>query len=392
MLETQKTASIEPPAAPHLDPQDYSLSNPDDILTPSLVVYPDWIQANIDRAIAWAGGEPNRLRPHAKTHKTAEVTRLQAERGITKHKCATLVEADLLARNGARDILLAYPMVGPNIGRFKDLVARYSGRVQFQVLVDHAGAAENLSAILSRESLQVSVLVDLDAGMGRTGVPLGRPAGALAERIARLPGLRLGGLHLYDGDVDSPSPAQRLERVTAEYAALREQASAIESAGLPVERLVVAGTGTFAAWLHVAREEPRLEASPGTFVYSDWNYHTRFADLGMVPAAVLFTRVISRPRAGRFTCDLGHKAVAADPLKEDRVHFLDLPGATFVRQNEEHLVMDTPLADALSPGDLLLALPYHICPTCALHRDVYVAQHGRVTGQWQVAARDRSWS
>jgi D-serine deaminase-like pyridoxal phosphate-dependent protein len=155
--------------------------------------------------------------------------------------------------------------------------------------------------------------------------------------------------------------------------------------------MVVAGTGTFAAWLEVAKDDERMEVSPGTFVFSDWNYHERFPDLGMTPAAVLFTRVVSRPRGGRLTCDLGHKAVAADPSKEERVHFIDIASWNFVRQNEEHLVIESPEADRFMPGDLLMALPYHICPTCALHRDMYVARHGKITGQWRVAGRDRVW-
>jgi D-serine deaminase-like pyridoxal phosphate-dependent protein len=377
--------------APPIDPRRYAVENADQVLTPSLVVYPDIVHANIDRALAWAEGNPARLRPHAKTHKTAEIIEMELDRGITKHKCATLYEADLLAKTGAPDILIGYPMVGPNIGRLIELQHRYAGRSTFRVLVDHAVAVDALAHSLEKAKQSVAVLIDLDAGMGRTGIAPGEEATKLARQIAANSSLLLDGLHLYDGDVDHPSADNRRERVEQEWKLLVDQTDRLEKLGLPVNRMVVAGTGTFAAWLEVAKKDARLEASPGTFVFSDWNYHERFADLGMTPAAVLFTRVVSRPRGGRLTCDLGHKAVAADPMKEERVHFLDIASWTFVRQNEEHLVIESPEADRFMPGDLLMALPYHICPTCALHRDMYVARHGKVTGQWRVAGRDRVW-
>jgi D-serine deaminase-like pyridoxal phosphate-dependent protein len=375
-----------------IDPAWYALVDTKDLLTPSVVVYPELVQANIARAIAWAGGEPSRLRPHAKTHKTVEVTRMQLDLGIRKQKCATLFEADMLARAGVPDILIGYPMVGPNIGRLAELIARYGDRSRFSVLVDHPQLAESLGTFLREKKLSVGVLIDVDGGMGRTGISPGRPLADLARQVMGCSALRFDGLHLYDGDVDSPSPGERLERVERAYEGLEREAGELSRVGVAVAKMVVAGTGTFAAWLQVAKEEPRLEASPGTFVFSDWNYHQRFADLEMIPAAVLFTRVVSRPRENRLTCDLGHKAVAADPAPEKRVHFLDLADWMFVRQNEEHLVVDSPNADRYAPGDVLMALPYHICPTCALHRSMYVARGGRVMGQWQVAGRDREWS
>jgi D-serine deaminase-like pyridoxal phosphate-dependent protein len=159
--------------------------------------------------------------------------------------------------------------------------------------------------------------------------------------------------------------------------------------GSPVSRIVVAGTGTSYLWLRASGFDPRVEASPGTFVFSDWNYHHRFAEMGMKPAAVLLTRVISKPKRGRFTCDLGCKAVASDPLLENRVHFLDIMETKIVRQSEEHLVVESPMADELPIGRMLYALPYHICPSIPLHRELLVVEHARVCGAWQVAARDR---
>ena len=114
-----------------------------------------------------------------------------------------------------------------------------------------------------------------------------------------------------------------------------------------------------------------MECSPGTIVFHDQGYATRFPDLPFTPTALLLTRVVSRPRPGRICLDLGHKAVAADPAGP-RVHRIDVPEATIVGHSEEHLVVDTPAADRYPVGTCVLAIPTHICPTSALHRCTYV--------------------
>jgi D-serine deaminase-like pyridoxal phosphate-dependent protein len=107
------------------------------------------------------------------------------------------------------------------------------------------------------------------------------------------------------------------------------------------------------------------------------------------PAVAMLTRVISRPTHDRLTCDLGNKAVASDPPKGQRVMFPDLPDAEQVLHNEEHLVLQTSHANEYQPGDELYAIPKHVCPTSALHKQAYVVEGGRVVDMWDVTARDR---
>jgi D-serine deaminase-like pyridoxal phosphate-dependent protein len=122
----------------------------------------------------------------------------------------------------------------------------------------------------------------------------------------------------------------------------------------------------------------------------DHGYGTRFTDIeGFQPAALLLTRVISRPTANRITLDLGYKAVASDPPAGKRCVLLNVPDYEPVLQNEEHLVVETPAAGHFQPGDDVYALPTHICPTCAMHRQAYVVEAGKVTGTWGIVARDR---
>ena len=117
---------------------------------------------------------------------------------------------------------------------------------------------------------------------------------------------------------------------------------------------------------------------------------------GVVPAAVLITRVVSRPGSPspisptkRVTLDLGTKAVASDPAVERRVKLLDFPDHRVVGHNEEHLVVESPDGDRFNPGDVVYALPGHVCPTVALHKELLVAEGGKIVDRWLVAARDR---
>jgi D-serine deaminase-like pyridoxal phosphate-dependent protein len=171
---------------------------------------------------------------------------------------------------------------------------------------------------------------------------------------------------------------------------VRDLVTTIRSCGLNVPRIVVGGSGSFHFWLEQSREDPIVEGSPGTFVFSDWNYHQRYPDYQMQPAAVVLTRVISKPRPGRLTLDAGHKAVAADKPAADRLWFFELSRWEILRHNEEHLVLDTPDGDRFELGDVLYALPYHVCPTIALYRELNVVEDGKVSGTWRVAARDRT--
>jgi D-serine deaminase-like pyridoxal phosphate-dependent protein len=152
--------------------------------------------------------------------------------------------------------------------------------------------------------------------------------------------------------------------------------------------VVVGGTPTFP--VYAALNIPGLECSPGTLVLHDNGYGSRFRDLtGFLPAALVLTRVISRPTPTRVTFDLGYKAVASDPPAGKRLILLDVPDYETVGQNEEHLIIETPAAAKFKPGDEVLAIPQHICPTVAMHQRAYVVEGGRVTGTWDITGRDR---
>jgi D-serine deaminase-like pyridoxal phosphate-dependent protein len=331
-------------------------------------------------------GSPARLRPHIKTHKLAQIVALQSAMGISKCKCATLAEAEMAAGAGATDILLALQPVGPNQERFIGIVARFP-KVRFSTLIDDPTVADSLGQRFHSRGRHIEVLVDLDLGQHRTGIVPGPAALDLYHRLSKTPGLRPGGLHAYDGHLHQSDPAERAKAAQAALAPVLAMESTLREQNISVPRLVLGGTPTFP--IHAQLTLPSVELSPGTCVLWDAGYATRYPDLDFLHAAQLLTRVVSRPSSRRICLDLGHKAVASE-MPQPRVTFPSLPDAKIVLHSEEHLVVETAEADRLPPGSLLHAIPWHICPTVALHERVYVVQNGQPGRTWPVTARARS--
>jgi len=367
----------------------YLITDTSTIYTPALIFYKELIRRNIAQAIALAGGA-GRLRPHVKTHKTREIVRMELDAGIREHKCATIAEAEMLAECGVTDVLLAYPMVGPNCRRFAQLVTKFPG-CTFTVIADHPDALRSLNDALVAVGRTADVLLDMDTGQHRTGIAPGAESVALYQMLAQLPGVRPGGLHVYDGHNHQESYVERQSAAVAQLRPVLALREMLEKQGLPVPRLVLGGTPTFPVYARM--DFPGAELAPGTCILHDHGYGSKFADLsGFVPAALLLTRVISRPTSSRVTLDLGYKAVASDPPAGKRCVLLNVPDYEPRLQNEEHLVIDTPHADRFPPGAEVYAIPTHVCPTCAMHRQAYVVENGAVIGRWDILARDRMLS
>jgi len=361
------------------------LTNEADVPSPSLLIYPDRVEENLRRMIALVG-EPGRLRPHIKTHKLPQIVARQVALGVTQCKCATIAEAEMAARAGATDVLIAAQLVGPNVARLVALIREFP-RVAFSTIADDAGALASLGAAATGGRVIVEVLLDLDVGQHRTGVAPGPQAVALYQKIRSRPGLRAGGLHAYDGHLHQSDLAERTAASDAAFAGVDALRGELKRAGLAVPRVVCGGTPTFP--VHARRAG--VECSPGTCVLWDAGYRTKLPDLAFEHAAVLFTRVISRPATDRLCLDLGHKAVASE-MPHPRVIFSELPDARAVVHSEEHLVIETPRAAEFPVGTALYGLPWHICPTVALHDRVQVVRGGRVSEEWPVAARARRLS
>jgi len=360
----------------------YKVSNVDDVASPALLVYPERVEENIRRMIRIAGGV-DRLRPHMKTNKLPEVIRMQMAQGIMKYKCATIAEAEVAAVCSVPDMLLAYQPVGPNVKRLVQLVQKFPA-TRFSALVDDAGAVKALSQAASAAGVTLDLFVDLDCGMHRTGIAPGADAVALYQLVTRSPGLRAAGLHVYDGHIRDSDISRRAVACDQAFSQLEAVRKQLVDSGVAVPLIVAGGTPTFP--IHAKRAG--VECSPGTSVFWDLGYETLLPDMDFLPAVLVLTRVISRPAANILCLDLGHKAIASEG-PHPRVEFLELPDARATGHSEEHLTIETPRAADYPVGSALYGIPWHICPTVALHQEAVVVREGRAAERWQVVARAR---
>lgn len=361
----------------------YHIKNVDKIDSPAFVVYADRVKENI-RIIKTMIDDINRLRPHIKTHKTKEICLLLLEAGITKFKCATIAEAELLGLANAPDVLLAYQPVGPKLQRFIALLKNYPS-TNFSCLVDNEVAAKNISEGADKEKLSIPVFIDLNVGMNRTGISLPAEVVELYQSIALLKAIELKGFHVYDGHIKSPDLIKRKEESDAVFKKLEGLKKELLTRGFEEPVIVAGGTPTFP--IHAGRKN--IECSPGTFVYWDAGYIQNFPEQAFLPAALVITRVVSLPGKTKICMDMGHKSIAAENELSNRVVFLNASDIKPVSQSEEHLVAEVPEGHSYKIGDALYALPVHICPTAALYERSLIVENGEVISEWKTAARDR---
>ncbi len=366
----------------------YQLQHPDLANSPSLVVYPDRIAKNIAEMIRVAGSA-DRLVPHVKTHKMPQVVAMQLAAGIDRFKCATIAEAEMTAAAGAKGIILAHQLVGPKVAQWAAL-CRLFPNTDFAALTDCPGSARHYSQVFGDAGLTAQVLVDVNNGMNRSGIAVAE-ALAFYRSLAGYPHLHCQGLHVYDGSIRDADFDVRKAKSDRDFAPVEKLAADIVAAGLPAPIIVAGGSPSFT--VHALRNG--VYCSPGTCLLWDWGYGDILPEQAFLWAAVLLTRVISKPAKGLATLDLGHKAVAAENPLEKRVKFLNLPAPhRFVSQSEEHLVLEleTTAWGKIAVGDVLYGVPYHVCPTVNLYEEVLTAENHQLTGVWQVTARKRKIS
>lgn len=377
-----------------LKKEDYIISNIDQLDSPSLVIYPARVKANIRLMVDMVGGDTARLRPHVKTHKSPDATRLLLEAGVHKFKCATIAEAEMLALSAAVDVLLAYQPVGPKLQRFISLARKYPA-TKFACLLDNEASLREMDTAFSAAGLRTPVYIDCNVGMHRTGILPGEAALQLYKEAAQATGIVPVGLHAYDGHIREIDWEQRKQKCDAAFGlvvALKEAIKALTPAPTslitPPPIIVAGGSPTFS--IHCQRED--IECSPGTFIYWDKGYSDTCPEQAFSPAALVITRVVSLPEPNRLCLDLGHKSIAPENELGRRVFFPDAPELRFRGQSEEHLVVEAAPGHSYQVGDILYGLPFHICPTVALYERAYTIENGRVSGEWRTTARDKKIS
>ena len=365
----------------------YRVSSIEDVLTPALVMYPEMIASNIEQTLRVLDGDANRWRVHIKTAKLDYTLRMMAERGVRNFKCATTLELLVACRSSAKDVLVAYPMVGANACRVSEIADAFSD-LRISVL------AENEKQIQQWRGHSVGVFLDINPGMNRTGVEQSHGAEIVAlVRAVRDAGLEFRGLHYYDGQYGGLEERERTTAAHAGYDSLLKVVSEVERSGVSVPEVITAGTPTLPcslAFRSFRAQNFVHRVSPGTIAYNDGTSLTQLpAEYGLRPAVLVLTRVVSRPRKGVVTCDAGHKAVSADAGVPTCV-VVGHPELTPLSPSEEHL----PLAvagDAKGPevGDALYLLPRHVCPTVNNFDCALLVRNGKIESVEKVSARGR---
>lgn len=354
--------------------------------TPSLLIFKEQVQHNIAEMLRVVGSA-DRLIPHVKTYKMIEVVQMQLAAGISKFKAATIAEAEMTAMASAKFVLIAHQLVGAKIERFAQLCQKYP-EVHFASLVDCEEVATQLNQVFGNHGLRAYVFIDVNNAMNRSGLEVNHSLFDFYKTFSdgiTYPHLHCKGLHIYDGNFRQPDFEDRKNAIDAAFFPVHALLEQIKSANLPAPMLVCGGTPAFTA--HALRSE--VFCSPGTCLISDWGYGESLKEQQFEWAGILLTRVISKPKHGYITLDLGHKAVASENPLDKRVKFLNLLDYQFVLQSEEHLVLEVKDWEGIKVGQLLYGVPYHICPTINLYHEVYVVENQEVTATWQVIARNR---
>lgn len=355
-----------------------------DIDTPALIIDLDRMERNIATMAAFFRGVEANLRPHIKTHKTPEIALRQLEAGAIGVTCAKVGEAEVMADAGVRDLLIANQIVGSRKIRRLMEVAR---RAEVMVAVDDPANVAELSEAAQQTHGTLCVLVEVDVGMSRCGVPPGEPAVELAKRVERSKGLIFKGVMGYEGHtVIIPQKAVRTEAAHAAMKLLTDTAEAIRTAGLPVEIVSAGGTGTY----DITGTYPGVtEVQAGSYVLMDTTYRAVEGVGGVFECALtLLTTVVSRPAWDRVIVDIGLKTVTRDfGLPE----MAGIEGLQFLYLSEEHGKIRALSENIdLKPGDRIEVLPNHVCTTVNLHDQFYGVRDGKVEAVWEIKGRGKS--
>jgi len=350
------------------------MTGPDDRPTPHLVVDADLLAANVAAMAGFAAERGLALRPHAKTHKSPDVARLQLDAGAVGLTVATVAEAEVFAAAGCPDLFVAYPLwVDAAKGaRLRDLAASAT----VSVGVDSVEGARALAAQLPG----ASVLVEVDSGQHRSGV-LPTEAGPLAESAART-GLDVRGVFTFPGH--SYAPGAPVDVAAAEAAALRTAAGSLAQHG--IEPVVVSGGSTPSA--AAADADVLTELRPGVYVFGD----AQQWELGTVdPAAIALSCVatVVSHAGGNLVLDSGSKALGADRAAWATGYgrLLDHPDARVTQLSEHHAVVAWPDQELPQVGGRLRVVPNHVCNAVNLADELVVVRGGETIGVWPVAAR-----
>jgi 3-hydroxy-D-aspartate aldolase len=357
------------------------------LTTPALILDLDRLEANIATMAAQCRAAGIGLRPHAKTHKSVRIARLQLEAGALGACCATVGEAEILARAGIGGVLVTSPLVVPS--KVARLAALHRSGAVLLVVVDHPRHVADLDRALDGAHRRLPVLVDVDPGLGRTGVASLADAVALARAVADSLHLEFAGLQSYAGHLQHvESFAARADLAAASFERLRALIAALRAQGLAPRIVSGGGTGTSSIDA-AARVFTELQA--GSYAVMDVEYEqVELAEGGVSPfAPALFVQatVISNNAPGMATTDAGLKRFATDGPRPRLVRGAP-DGSVYALSGDEHgCIVLADASQAVELGAVVECVVPHCDPTVNLYDAYHCVRGERLVDLWPVDAR-----
>jgi len=359
-----------------------------ELTTPALVLDLEAFEQNIGAYQHQINLHGLRARPHAKSHKCAEIARRQIAAGAVGVCTASLHEAEAMVGQGISNILITSPVIGS--GKLDRLMQLLEWGAVVAVVVDDQEHAASLATAAHQSGHVLDVLIDVDLGMGRTGVSNIESALRLVNLVSDAEGIAYRGLQAYSGRVQHIEGFAERDRIyTEQLSFLSTLIAALDKRGLKPATVTGGGTGTLAL---DCREGILTEHQAGSYIFMDVEYGAvtlRANDAGAAFATSLFlhSTVISKNVPGRVTIDAGLKSFATDgPLP--RVSAGAPVGTIYSFFGDEHgcLTFPTP-ADCLPLGGIVAFITPHCDPTINLHDYLHVVRHDTIVDIWQIVGR-----
>jgi D-serine deaminase-like pyridoxal phosphate-dependent protein len=355
--------------------------------TPVVLVDLDVLERNIMTQARRAREAGVRLRPHAKTHKSPEIARLQRAAGARGLSVAKVGEAEVFAEAGFDDLFIAYPVVGEGKGR---RLLALADRARVAVGVDSVEGARTLAGPFRDAGRVLDVMLKVDVGYGRVGV-LPKDAVEVARRIADLTGLRLRGVFTHAGHAYMATTRAQVKRIaTQEGERLTRAATELRDAGMRIDEVSVGSTPTAAGAMQVAGV---TECRPGNYVFHDASQVALGTCALPDCALTVLATVVSVPAPDRAVVDAGSKTLSSDPLRPRPGGYGQILGrkSRIERLSEEHGVIAVAEGDTFRVGERVRILPNHACVVVNLHDHLVGTAGERVEAPLTVAARGRVW-
>jgi D-serine deaminase-like pyridoxal phosphate-dependent protein len=371
----------------------------DEIETPALLVDLDIMERNMDKIMEFLSQGTVGLRPHAKTHKTAPIARMQIEKGAVGITCATVGEAEVLVDGGIKDVLITNRVVSKNKIERAAILAKKADLI---VAIDCEENLADISSLAVPHGVKIGIIVEVDTNNGRAGVRTIEEAISLAKLASELPGVAYRGIMGYEGHcVFIPSLEERRKVSVQSYDRLFEYKRALSDAGFEPEIVSSSGTGTYPI---AGRHEGITDIQPGSYIFMD----ARYADIEGVDfeqSLTVLSTIVSNPEQGVYICDAGIKS-----MSEEFGLVLALPsyGLKVKGMSEEYITLlaDDSKAETkpylgaidrmygqqvqqLGVGSRIHLVPSHCCTTVNLHDVIYATRNGKVQNVWRVAGRGR---